>query len=168
VNSTATTVSSNPEPASASPPLEQNPQTEPKSLPTFRPPAPSANEEDIQTIEEYKAGQEAWDNFGHDINDLFGIYPCDDEVQAVSSIIGEDYDLWSWVKKLAVSPRWKKIIKAPENLVFRMSPNPDTGSSAFMTACRKALQGSRRAASAFQNNPEKQSMKTAGFVVDDI
>ena len=84
------------------------------------------------------------DPFHQDLNKMFDTPASDAQVEAVISIIGENQDLWYWVRKLAASKSWQKYIHDPESLLFRMSINPKTGTSAFMSKCRAALEGQRR------------------------
>jgi hypothetical protein len=101
----------------------------------------------------------------HDIYSLFDIHASPDELRFISGTVGEDYDLWQIVLKMAGSKSWSKLINTPENLVFRMGINPKTGKSAFMDAARAALEGRQR-----HRQQQAVEAKEAGarrFVVDD-
>jgi len=100
-----------------------------------------------------------------DIYRLFDIHASPDELRFISGTVGEDYDLWQIVLKMAGSKSWSKLITKPENLVFRMDINPKTGKSAFMAECRAALEGRQR-----HRQQQAVEAKEAGarrFVVDD-
>jgi hypothetical protein len=100
-----------------------------------------------------------------DIHRLFDIHASPEELRFISGTVGEDYDLWQIVLKMAGSKSWSKLITKPENLVFRMGINPKTGKSAFMAACLKALEGRQRHRQ--QQAADRQSAGARRFVVDD-
>ena len=66
------------------------------------------------------------------------VSPDQDEIKSIWNLVGKDLSLLETALKITRVKAWAEMIQTPENLVFRLSPNPKTGKSILLEKARKA------------------------------
>jgi hypothetical protein len=66
------------------------------------------------------------------------VFPDSDEIKSIWNLVDKDLSLLETALKITRVKAWAELIQTPENLVFRLSPNPKTGKSILLEKARKA------------------------------